>query len=51
MNENNSKIQKIKKSGHTALILVRIAKIFSIAMSVVMAPAMYCDIAPLADVE
>lgn len=35
MNENNLKIQKIKKSSHTALILVRIAKIFSIAMSVV----------------
>ena len=35
MNENNSKIKKIKKSGHIALILVRIAKTFSIAMSVV----------------
>lgn len=34
MSENNLKIQKIKKSSHTALILARIAKIFSIVMSV-----------------
>lgn len=34
MNENNLKIQKIKKSSKVALILARVAKIFCIVMSV-----------------